>query len=448
MVVVFAGGKTAGHFHPARNIAEALLAVWEGGAEGAGGAASSGGSRGGLAARSHAGRRADGAAPSLFFVGAEGGIEARELPRLGYDHLLFPLRGLARPSGRGGAGTDAEGVVRRFAGAMAGNAQAVWLLCRAVRRLLAEFRRRRAAAVVLTGGYAAAPAGIAGILLRLPLALQEQNVHAGKTTRLMARWAAQIHVAHPEAAADLPRSARARAQDTGNPIRPLPPPSDRRPGPARAALGLPREGPVVLLVGGSQGARALNRAALEALPNPAPGGGCVLWVTGRSHYESLRRTVQERFDSVPRTGEGACGAGPLRERLRMVPYLEPEAMYLALAAATLAISRAGAMATSEFLAWGLPAILVPLPTAAADHQSRNAVALERAGAAMVVPERDDAGRPLSGERLWGAATTLLASPERLAAMSRAALGRARPGAAAETARAVASLLPARAGGVA
>ncbi len=392
-VVAFAGGKTAGHFHPARNIAEALVRLGPPG----------------------------GAAPfSPFFIGSEGGVEARELPRLGYDHVLFPLQGLTRPSPRR---------------ALAGSGRAVWLLCRAVARLLGELRRREAAAVVLTGGYAAAPAGVAAVLLRLPIVLQEQNVHAGKTTRLLARWAAQIHVAHPEAAASLPRSARRRARNTGNPIRPLPPSENRDAAAARVALGLPAEGQVVLVVGGSQGARAVNRAAAEALPDALPDGCSVLWIAGRAHVDWVRAAVTGR-------------PGP-RERVRVHAYLRPETMYLALSAADLAVSRAGAMATSEFLAWGLPAILVPLPTAAADHQSRNAVALERAGAAVVVPERDASGGVLTGERLWGKAEQLLAAPARLARMSRAAVQRARPSAAADTARAVAALVaPAPRGGAA
>lgn len=390
LVVAFAGGKTAGHFHPARNIAEALAALLP---------------------------RGPGGAPSVspFFVGAEGGIEADELPRLGYDHLLFPLRGLSRPSGR------------RVLAAWAGNARAVWLLFKAVARVVAELRRRRAVAVVLTGGYAAAPAGVAGLLLRLPLVLQEQNVHVGKTTRLLARWAAQIHVAHPEAAASLPRRAKRAVRDTGNPIRPLPAPELRDPGAARAALGLPAGRQVVLLVGGSQGAQALNRAAAEALPDAVPAGCVVLWVAGRAHCDEVRAAMA-----------GRRGAGA---RVRVCAYLEPQAMYQALSVAELAVSRAGAMATSEFLAWGLPAILVPLPTAAADHQSRNAVALERAGAAVVAPERAAPGGGLSGERLWAQVAELLAEPARLARMSQAALRRARPSAAADVARAVAALLP-------
>ena len=115
-------------------------------------------------------------------------------------------------------------------------------------------------------------------------------------------------------------------------------------------------------------------------------------------------------------------------------------MYQALAAADLVVSRAGAMATSEFLAWGLPAILVPLPTAAADHQTVNARALEAAGAALHLPEADPAGRPLTGAELWREVGALLADSDRLAAMARSARTRARPDAARTIAAAVAELL--------
>ena len=111
-------------------------------------------------------------------------------------------------------------------------------------------------------------------------------------------------------------------------------------------------------------------------------------------------------------------------------------MYQALAAADLAVSRAGAMATSEFLAWGLPSILVPLPTAAADHQSLNARALEAAGAAVHLPERDHQGAALTGARMWSEVRRVLGTPGLLTRMSRAALARARPHAARDVAAAI------------
>ncbi len=393
MMVVFSGGGTAGHFHPARNIAEALMSEM----------------------------------PEVqpYFVGTEGRVEAAELPGLGYPYRLLPVTGLQNPLGamrqRGSGPKRLAGLFR----SVAVNARALWLLARAVLRLIPDFRRRGAAAVVLTGGYVAAPAGIAGRLLGLPVVLQEQNRHPGKTTRLLARWARQIHLAYPEAAGGLPARARQRILHSGNPIRPLPPVAQRGCAAARRALGVPVEGRLVLVVGGSQGAHKMNQATIEILQDDMPfDGEFVLWVTGRIHYES----VQSALAGVP------------RHCFSIVPYLEGERMYQALAAADLVISRAGAMATSEFLAWGLPAILVPLPTAAGDHQSANARALDAAGAAVHLPERDVAGADLSGDRLWSEVRRLLDTPGLLAIMSEATRKRARPDAAREVAAAIAALL--------
>lgn len=393
MVVVFSGGGTAGHFHPAVAIAGALVEEL----------------------------------PRVepFFVGSEGRIEADELPKLGHPYRLVRVRGLRRPlrEARRTAGAGARAA--RFLGALAGNAQAVWLLAGAVARLVPEFRRRRARAVVLTGGYVAAPAGIAGRLTGLPVVVQEQNMHPGVVTRLTSRWAREVHLAYPEAKAALPRRARARVRESGNPIRPLPPAAERDKKAARAALGAPADATVVLVVGGSQGARALNRATAEALRQELPGDReFVLWVAGRNGHRRAAATLEEH------------GV----ERARAVPYLRPREMYRALAAADLAVSRAGAMTTSEFLAWGLPSVLVPLPTAAEDHQTRNALALEAAGAAVHVPENDPVDGPLTGRRLWTHVRRLLSpGSDDLARMSEAARRRARPDAAREIAAAVARL---------
>ncbi len=377
--VVFSGGGTAGHFHPARNIAEAL------------------------------GDIVPGAKP--WFIGCEGRIEARELPALGYDYRLLPVAGLS---------------TLRSSGPLAAtiaNLRALALLALAVCRLLPELHKRAVQAAVLTGGYACAPAGIAARILGIPVVLQEQNTHPGRTTRLLARWARQIHVASPEARNALPTTVQNRVHDSGNPILPLPPVP--APAAARRALDLPVHGSVVLVVGGSQGARGLNRAVLEVLREGLPTDDhFVFWITGPGHHDAV----------VEMLGRSAGRS------FRAVPWLDPAAMYQALAAADLVVSRAGAMATSEFLAWGLPAILVPLPTAAADHQTVNARALEAAGAALHLPEADPAGRPMTGAELWREVGALLADSDRLAAMARSARTRSRPDAARTIAAAVAELL--------
>jgi UDP-N-acetylglucosamine--N-acetylmuramyl-(pentapeptide) pyrophosphoryl-undecaprenol N-acetylglucosamine transferase len=150
----------------------------------------------------------------------------------------------------------------------------------------------------------------------------------------------------------------------------------------------------------------------------------VLWVTGPAHVESVDAVLAE------------CGAP---DWVHAVPYLDD--FPSALAAADLAVSRAGAMSTAEVLKQGLPAILVPLPTAAADHQTANARSLEGGGAAVVLPQAE-----LTADTLWSTLTSLLASPERLQGMRRSALALARPNAADDIAVDILTLFPCPHGG--
>jgi UDP-N-acetylglucosamine--N-acetylmuramyl-(pentapeptide) pyrophosphoryl-undecaprenol N-acetylglucosamine transferase len=370
-VAVFSGGGTGGHLYPALALAEALATL----------------------------------RPDLvpFFVGAERGIEARILPARGVDHLLLPVRGMNRSNPLANVG-----VLRG--------------LVRSVSRVREAFRRLQPGLVVVTGGYAGGPAGIAARLLGIPLALQEQNATPGITTRLLSRWARQIHVAFPEARDRLPLKARNRVRVSGNPVRP---PLALTRGEARERIGVPGEGTLVLVVGGSQGSAALNTLVLDAVRGVREGrllrplGLRVLWATGPAHLQGIRTALE---------AEGSP------EWVHPTGYVDD--MPSALAAADLAVSRAGAMATSEFLAWGLPSVLVPLPTAAADHQSRNAEALAAAGAALHLPQGG-----LDGAALWKAVARLAADPERREAMTRAARARGRPDAAREIASDLAELLP-------
>jgi UDP-N-acetylglucosamine--N-acetylmuramyl-(pentapeptide) pyrophosphoryl-undecaprenol N-acetylglucosamine transferase len=369
-VVLFSGGGTGGHLYPALALAEALAEA-----------------------------RPD---VRAFFVGARQGVEARILPARGVDHHLLPVRGLARREGLA-------------------NARAVPALLRSVAEADELFRRLRPDLVVVTGGYAGAPAGLVAVLRGVPLVLQEQNSVPGITTRGLARWARQIHLAFPEAAQALPRSVRMAVRLSGNPVRP-PVAVDRVA--ARAAFGLDAHGSVVLVVGGSQGSATLNRIVGEAVAavgggeDPPPAGLQLLWATGPAHLDAVR---------------SALGASP-PSWVRTVGYIDD--MHLALGCSDLAVSRAGAMATAEFLAWGVPMILVPLPTAAADHQRQNARALEEAGTALHLPE---AG--LSGAELWHSVMGLVGDPARLEALRKAARERGRPGSARRIAAALAELLP-------
>lgn len=371
--VVFSGGGTGGHLYPALALARALEA-----------------------------RRPD---VESFFVGAERGIEARVLPERGLPHLLLPVEGFRRGGGPG---------------ALASNARVVRALLVGLARLGQRMREMRPALVVVTGGYAGGPAGIMAALLGIPMVLQEQNSVPGVTIRMLSLRARQVHLAFPEARDRLPAPARRRARVSGNPVRP-PEAVDRSR--ASAVFGIDPDRPVVLVVGGSQGSRALNEAVVGLVRklggSGLPGGAQLLWATGPLNLGDVRE---------------ALGDAALPDWVRPVGYIEE--MPLALALAEVAVSRAGAMGTSEFLAWGIPSILVPLPTAAADHQTRNARALAEAGAAVCLPEPE-----LTPDRLADELEALLADPKRTAAMAAAARARGRPGAAAGIAADLDALLP-------
>ena len=330
--VLLAGGGTGGHLYPALAIEAAMRSL-----------------------------RSD---LEAHFVGARRGIEARVLPQRGVPHTLLPIEPLRR---------DRPWRNWRLVPALLRSVLAVRALC-------ARFRPH---VFVGTGGYASAPAALVAHLRGVPVVLQEQNAYPGLVTRLMAPRARQIHLGFPEARAHLKPGPRTEVLDSGTPVRT--PDGDPDRAGARAALGLPPEGTVVLVTGGSQGAQPINEALCAAvaavargdLPDP-PQGLLILWATGPAHLESVRA-------SLAQAGSPAW--------VRVEGYLDD--MPAALASADLAVSRAGASTTGEFLAWGIPSILVPLPSAAADHQRINAVALAEVGAARVLAQSD-----LSAASLW------------------------------------------------
>jgi UDP-N-acetylglucosamine--N-acetylmuramyl-(pentapeptide) pyrophosphoryl-undecaprenol N-acetylglucosamine transferase len=247
--------------------------------------------------------------------------------------------------------------------------------------------------------------------------LQEADSHPGLTTRAFSRFAAEVFLGFPEGERLLRPGARTRVTAFGNPIEP--PPTPRPDGAeARRRWGFPPDAGTVLLVfGGSQGARAINEAVGAWVDAGLPGDLYVLWATGRGQFEPWARL------------DGAHAG-----RVRVVPYLAPIAE--AYAAADLALTRAGAMSIAELCAWALPALLVPLPTAAADHQTRNAEALAGAGAAVHLPQRQ-----LSAAGLDARVRELVADPARLRALAAASAARGRPDAAERIARRILEHLP-------
>lgn len=338
----------------------------------------------------------------IVFVGAKRGLEARVLPARSEDHLLLPVQGIDR--------SRPASAVRALAGL------AVGLL-----RVIGLFLRARPEVVVVTGGYAGAAAGIAAGIMGIPLVLQEQNSVPGAVTKLLTRFAIRVHLAYPEAIDRLPVGAHCCVV-TGNPVRSR---SGMDRAQARRAFGVPKDVTLTFVTGGSQGSVALNEG-LTAYVTEVSRGEIerpdmlhFLWSTGRRHFLG----VQTALENV---------GGP--EWIHALPYIED--MPAALAAADLAVSRAGAMTTAELMNQGLPAVLVPLPTAAEDHQTHNARALEAAGAARVVPQDE-----LSPARLARELASMSEDAKALQVMSERASGRAHPRATHDIAGDVATLLP-------
>lgn len=325
-------------------------------------------------------------------VGARRGVEAQVLPTRDFRYHLLPVEPLYR---------------RQWWK----NLRWPWVafrLWREIRRLYAE---EQPVAVLGTGGYAAGPVVYWGERAGLPTALQEQNAYPGLVTRLLARKAGHIYLGLPEARPLLKLGPRTEVFETGNPI--VPPTPERREA-ALARFGLGAADRVVLVTGGSQGALALNRAVASWLDSGAQRDGVLLWVTGRGTYAE--------FASYHRP-----------PRVQVIDFLDP--MADGYAVADLVVSRAGMITVAELCAWGLPSILVPLPTAAADHQTRNAKVLSDAGAALLLAEAQ-----LTGERLGAEVHGLMSDAPRRRAMADAARRRGRPDASREIATRLLTLI--------
>jgi UDP-N-acetylglucosamine--N-acetylmuramyl-(pentapeptide) pyrophosphoryl-undecaprenol N-acetylglucosamine transferase len=314
-------------------------------------------------------------------VGAERGIEAQILPSHPFRFHLLPL----------------EPLYRR---AWWRNLRWPVIAVRAWRAAGHVLRVEQPALVIGTGGYAGGPVVWRAQRAGIPTVLQEANAFPGLATRLLARRARQVFLGFPEARARLRPGADTEVFVLGNPIAP-PGRADRAA--ALGAFGLDPARPTLLVFGGSQGARALNEAVAGALNAGLLADVNVLWGTGASH--------EARY--APR-------AVPRRVAVR--GFFDP--MAPAYAAADLVVSRSGAMTVAELCAWGKPSILVPLPTAAADHQTFNARALASAGAAVLLLESD-----LTPASLAHVVGSLARDRDRLQSLATAARQRGHPNAA-------------------
>jgi UDP-N-acetylglucosamine--N-acetylmuramyl-(pentapeptide) pyrophosphoryl-undecaprenol N-acetylglucosamine transferase len=336
-------------------------------------------------------------ASSIHWVGGRRGSEGRTVPAAGFEVTLLPGRGIQRR-------LTSE------------NVPAMWGLARAQAQALALLRARRPAVVLTLGGWASVSCALAAAALRIPLVVAEQNAVPSASNRLVGRFAAA-------AAVPFPGTPLPHAVVTGNPVRAeilAVDRSDAGRAAARRALGLPVDRKVLAVFGGSLGALRLNEAVFGALGT---------WAD-RSDL-AVRHVVGERDWAMVESHRPAAGD------VYYQPVRYDDQRELSLAAADVAVSRAGGNTVAELAAVGLPSVLVPLPGAPGDHQTANARQLADTGAAVLV-----ADAAMTPARLVAEVDGLLGDPSRLSAMAAAATAGARR----DAAEAVAGLVEASARG--
>lgn len=314
----------------------------------------------------------------VVLVGASRGVEAALLPTRNYPYELLP----------------AEPIYRRQ---WWKNVRWPFLALRLVRVVDHLLDRERPALVIGTGGYASGPVVWRAAGRGIPTAIQEQNAAPGLSTRMLARRVREIWLGVPEARGFIKPGPHTEVIDTGNAI--SPPDPARRPE-ALKRFGLDPWTPGLLVTGGSQGALAINQAVGQWLEEGGGKGVQIIWAAGKATYPQF-----QRFHRPP--------------AVQVFDFIDP--MADAYAVANLAVSRGGMMTLAELCAWGVPSVLIPLPTAAADHQTPNARVLAGAGAAVHLPQSE-----LTAQRLGEMIAGLLNSPGRLDQMAQAALARGRP----------------------
>jgi UDP-N-acetylglucosamine--N-acetylmuramyl-(pentapeptide) pyrophosphoryl-undecaprenol N-acetylglucosamine transferase len=344
---LIAAGGTVGHLAPSLAVAEAL------------------------------GRRG----VRVTFAGSPDRVEAQLVPEAGYELDTFPIAGLPRrPSRELG--------------------RALVLAVRAPRACAAILERRRPDVVLGGGGYVAGPMVLTAARRKIPTALMEADAHLGLANRLAAPFARRVFLSFP-----VTGRAGPKYRVTG---RPIPQRSHATAqGEGRALFGLPSNGPVLLVFGGSLGARVLNELAVSAFGMSGP---AVLHLSGTRDYDELRGRVR-------------------RPDYRLFAFTEE--FGAALGASDLVLARAGG-SVWEVAAAAKPAVLVPGDFATGDHQTKNARYFEEGGGAVVVPEREVSRAP-------DVVRSLLADPARLEEMSGAMRKLARPNAADEIAEELVAL---------
>jgi len=336
--IIFAGGGTGGHVFPAIYLAGYLKKHW--GAD-------------------------------CQFIGTKKGLENKNVPQSGFLLRHIWISGFRR----GFYATNLLFPLKLFIS----SAQ-----CRKILRIT------QPDLVIGTGGYVAGPVLREAAKMNIPTAIQEQNSYPGVTTRLLAPVVDCVFLAYADASKYLKKVKKTVV--CGNPVNENIKVAD--PQQAKKYFGLKSRQPVLLVFGGSQGARNLNQAIAEILENNGLSDVQLIWQTGRKEFEHYKAKYKD-YQTI---------------NISMLPFIDR--MDFAYTVSDLAITRAGAMTLSELAAAALPAILVPFPQSAADHQSKNARTVERAGGALLIEDK-----PGMAMQLLTAIRNLLSGPEKLKKMA-------------------------------
>ena len=340
--IIISGGGTGGHIFPAVSIANAIKA-----------------------------KRPD---VKILFVGAEGRMEMQRVPAAGYEIVGLPVRGLIRPL----YSLKNIGVMLDY--------------LKSKRKIKNTIREFRPDAAVGVGGYASAPTLNAAASMGVPCLIQEQNSYAGVTNKSLAKKASKICVAYEGMDRFFPKD---RIMLTGNPVRQglLNPSLDKET--CASHFGFTSAKPLVLIIGGSLGARTVNRSVLENLDLIASSGVQFVWQTGKYYSKAIAEELEKKGKPT---------------NLYVTDFVS--AMDEAYCAADLVVSRAGASSISELCLLGKPSILVPSPNVAEDHQTHNAMALVNKDAAVLVKDAD------AEKELIPQALDLVKDKERLAVLGK------------------------------
>ena len=346
MKMILAGGGTGGHIYPAISIANEISSRYEN--------------------------------SQILFIGTKKGMEATIVPNAGYDIEFISVKGLT------GGFIEKIGTAFTLLGSI--------IKCM---NIISEFSPD---VVVGTGGYVSAPAVIAAKLLNIPVLIQEQNAVAGKTTKLVSKFADTVCVAFDDR--DL-LSCREKTVVTGNPVRS----SFRNLNKfkCKEELGLDSHKPFIMCMGGSLGAKVFNKHICDFIIKTHKNDDFnILVITGKRYYKDICDTLTVNGVNIEN------GSIIIKE------YINDVEKYMG--ACDFIISRAGATALSEIAYLGKPSIIIPSPNVAENHQEKNGRVFEKKDAGILILEKE-----LSGERLEKEVYSLINDPYRLQSMGKCAL---------------------------